>query len=77
MAAVKSTLELCCNGARQPEWVRSLDRQDLKEVVALARQGKIKPTPTKAVPVAEINQSMDLLRAGKVSGRIVLTHSPN
>jgi len=51
--------------------------QDLKEVVALARQGKIKPTPTKAVPVAEINQSMDLLRAGKVSGRIVLTHSPN
>jgi propanol-preferring alcohol dehydrogenase len=49
--------------------------QDLKEVLALARQGKLKPIPAQAVPIQNVNRSMDLLRAGKVSGRIVLTHN--
>jgi len=49
--------------------------QDLKDVIALAKQGKLKPMPAQAVPIQDANQSMDLLRAGKVSGRIALTHS--
>jgi D-arabinose 1-dehydrogenase-like Zn-dependent alcohol dehydrogenase len=49
--------------------------QDLKEVVDLARQGKLKPMPGHPVPIQDVNRSMDLLRAGKVSGRILLTHN--
>ena len=49
--------------------------QDLREVVALAKQGKLNAMPGQAVPIQETNKSMDLLRAGKVSGRIVLTHN--
>jgi propanol-preferring alcohol dehydrogenase len=49
--------------------------QDLNEVVALAKQGKLKPLPAQAVPIQNTNQSMDQLRAGKVSGRIVLIHN--
>ena len=45
---------------------------NLNEVVALAKQGKIKPTPANSVPVSEVNKSMDQLRAGKVSGRLML-----
>ena len=45
---------------------------DLNQVVALAKQGKIKPIPASPVPVSEINKSLDQLRAGKVSGRLVL-----
>ena len=45
---------------------------DLNEVVALAKQGKLKPIPASSVPVSEINKCMDELRAGKVSGRLVL-----
>ncbi len=46
---------------------------NLNEVVALVKQGKIKPTPANSVPVSEINKCMDQLRAGKVSGRLMLT----
>ena len=49
--------------------------QDLKEVVALAKQGKLKPMPGQPVPIQNANRSIDLLRAGKVSGRILLTHN--
>jgi D-arabinose 1-dehydrogenase-like Zn-dependent alcohol dehydrogenase len=48
---------------------------DLKEVVALAKQGRIKSIPTRAVPIAELNKSLELLRAGKVTGRLMITHS--
>jgi propanol-preferring alcohol dehydrogenase len=48
--------------------------QDLRDVVALAQQGKIKPMLAQAIPIQEVNSSMDRLRAGKVSGRIVLIH---
>lgn len=49
--------------------------QDLKEVVALAKQGRLKPMPGQPIPIQNVNRSMDLLRAGKVSGRILLTHN--
>ena len=42
------------------------------ELMALARSGKIKPTPMKEEPMGEVQKWIDELRAGKVVGRIVL-----
>ena len=39
---------------------------------ALARAGKIKPTPMKEEPMADVQKWIEELRAGKVVGRIVL-----
>jgi propanol-preferring alcohol dehydrogenase len=47
-------------------------RQDLREVLAMAAAGKIRCHVAKR-PLAEANEALDLLRQGKVSGRIVLT----
>jgi D-arabinose 1-dehydrogenase-like Zn-dependent alcohol dehydrogenase len=43
-----------------------------KAVVALAREGKLRPIPMHARPLAEASQALDDLRAGKVVGRTVL-----
>jgi alcohol dehydrogenase len=43
-----------------------------QELMALARSGKIKPTPMKEEPMADVQKWIDELRAGKVVGRIVL-----
>jgi D-arabinose 1-dehydrogenase-like Zn-dependent alcohol dehydrogenase len=42
------------------------------ELMALARAGKIKPTPMKEEPMRDVQKWIDELRAGKVVGRIVL-----
>jgi D-arabinose 1-dehydrogenase-like Zn-dependent alcohol dehydrogenase len=42
------------------------------ELMALARSGKIKPTPMQEEPMADVQTWIDALRAGKVIGRIVL-----
>jgi D-arabinose 1-dehydrogenase-like Zn-dependent alcohol dehydrogenase len=42
------------------------------ELMALARAGKVKPTPMKEEPMSEVQKWIDELRAGKVVGRIVL-----
>src|SRR3982075_4212555 len=42
------------------------------ELMALARSGKIKPTPMKEEPMADVQKWIEELRAGKVVGRIVL-----
>src|ERR1700741_1846362 len=42
------------------------------DLMALARAGKIKPTPMKEEPMADVQKWIDELRAGKVVGRIVL-----
>jgi D-arabinose 1-dehydrogenase-like Zn-dependent alcohol dehydrogenase len=42
------------------------------ELMALARAGKIKPTPMKEEPMGDAQKWIDQLRAGKVVGRIVL-----
>jgi D-arabinose 1-dehydrogenase-like Zn-dependent alcohol dehydrogenase len=42
------------------------------ELMALARAGKIKPTPMKEEPMGDVQKWIDALRAGKVVGRIVL-----
>src|SRR6266550_385697 len=43
-----------------------------RELMALARSGKIKPTPMKEEPMGDVQKWIDELRAGKVVGRIVL-----
>ena len=46
--------------------------QELKEVVALAKKKKLKPTPVTTRPIAEVNAILEDLKAGKVLGRVVL-----
>jgi D-arabinose 1-dehydrogenase-like Zn-dependent alcohol dehydrogenase len=46
--------------------------QELKEVVALAKKGKIKPAPVETRPAAEANGALEDLKAGRVVGRVVL-----
>jgi propanol-preferring alcohol dehydrogenase len=48
---------------------------ELNELVAIVRQGRVKPIPTRAVPIDQVNECIAELRGGKVSGRIVLTHA--
>jgi len=45
-----------------------------REVVALARSGKIAPIPIRERPMRDAQAALDDLRAGKVSGRVVLTN---
>lgn len=46
--------------------------EDLKEVVALARSGKLKSIPIEVRPLDQIDRTLDELKAGKVVGRVVL-----
>jgi D-arabinose 1-dehydrogenase-like Zn-dependent alcohol dehydrogenase len=46
--------------------------QELKEVVALAKKGKIKSAPVETRPAAEANSALEDLKAGKILGRVVL-----
>jgi alcohol dehydrogenase len=47
--------------------------QEAREVMALARAGKITAPPMTERPLAEAQAALDDLRAGRVAGRIVLT----
>jgi alcohol dehydrogenase, propanol-preferring len=42
------------------------------ELMSLARAGKIKPTPMREEPMANVQRWIDALRAGEVVGRIIL-----
>lgn len=44
---------------------------ELKEVVALARAGKIKPMPIEKRPLSEVSRTLDELKEGKILGRVV------
>jgi alcohol dehydrogenase, propanol-preferring len=44
-----------------------------REVIALARSGKIAPIPIHERPMRDAQAALDDLRAGKVAGRVVLT----
>jgi D-arabinose 1-dehydrogenase-like Zn-dependent alcohol dehydrogenase len=46
--------------------------QELKEVVALAKKGKLKPLPVETRPAAEANAALEDLKAGRIVGRVVL-----
>lgn len=53
----------------QGSYVGSL--AELHEVVALAREGKLKPIPVATCTLAEVSGVIDRLKAGTVSGRVV------
>lgn len=46
---------------------------EAREVLELARSGKIKPIPTRTRPLGEAQAALDDLRAGRVVGRTVLS----
>ena len=46
--------------------------QDLKDVVALARSGKLKPIPVEHMDADQANEALLRLHDGKVTGRLVL-----
>ena len=46
--------------------------QELKEVVALAQKGGLKPLPVETRPAAQVNQALEDLKAGRIVGRVVL-----
>jgi alcohol dehydrogenase len=43
-----------------------------QELMALARAGKIKPSPIREEPMGDVQKWIDELRAGKVVGRVIL-----
>jgi D-arabinose 1-dehydrogenase-like Zn-dependent alcohol dehydrogenase len=45
--------------------------EELKSVVALARAGKIKPIPIQVRPLAEVSRTLDELKTGGITGRVV------
>jgi alcohol dehydrogenase len=47
---------------------------EARELMALARAGKIKPSPMREEPMADVQKWIDALRAGEVVGRVVLTN---
>lgn len=44
---------------------------ELKQVVKLARTGKLKPIPVEKRPLSEVSRTLDELKAGKIVGRVV------
>ena len=54
----------------QGSYVGSL--QELKEVVALAKKGKLKPMPVETRPAEQAYRSLEDLKGGRVVGRVVL-----
>ncbi len=46
---------------------------EFRELLELARQGKVKPVPIETRPPEMAQQSLDDLRAGRIRGRVVLT----
>ncbi|MCB1413620.1 MAG: alcohol dehydrogenase catalytic domain-containing protein [Xanthobacteraceae bacterium] len=46
--------------------------EEARELMALARAGKIKPTPMQEEPMTDVQKWIDELRAGHVVGRIML-----
>ena len=45
---------------------------DLKDVVDLARKGKLAPIPIEKRPLSEVSLALDELKAGKIVGRVVV-----
>lgn len=48
---------------------------DLRAVLALANQGRLKPTPVRCCPADQANQALLDLKSGRVTGRAVLVRS--
>jgi D-arabinose 1-dehydrogenase-like Zn-dependent alcohol dehydrogenase len=50
---------------------------ELKALIALAQSGKVKALPVTSRPMADVGETLDDLRAGKIVGRVVLTNQTN
>ncbi len=46
---------------------------DAQEMMAIVRAGKVDPIPYATRPLAQANQTLDDLKAGRIVGRVVLT----
>lgn len=46
--------------------------EELRTLVDMAKEGKLGPVPVQEMPWDSVNEAMALLKAGKVSGRVVL-----
>jgi alcohol dehydrogenase/propanol-preferring alcohol dehydrogenase len=46
--------------------------KELRELVALAQEGKLAPLPVEVVPQSRANEALMRLRDGKITGRVVL-----
>lgn len=44
---------------------------ELKAVVELARQGRLKPIPIEVRPLSDVSATLDQLKAGRITGRVV------
>jgi alcohol dehydrogenase, propanol-preferring len=45
---------------------------EMKQVVALAREGKLQPIPIQKRPLSEVSRTLDQLKAGAIVGRVVV-----
>ena len=45
---------------------------ELRQIVALAREGKLQPIPIQKRPLSEVSRTLDELKAGAVVGRVVV-----
>ena len=50
---------------------RGITVDELKQVVKLAREGKLKAIPVEKRPLSEVSRTLDELKAGKIIGRVV------
>ncbi|WP_376091004.1 zinc-binding dehydrogenase [Roseomonas sp. CCTCC AB2023176] len=46
--------------------------QDLRDVIALAQSGSLAPLPVETAPMPQADAVLQRLRAGRVTGRVVL-----
>lgn len=46
--------------------------RDLRELIELVKAGKIKEIPVSSRPLGEVSRTLDDLKAGKITGRVVL-----
>jgi len=46
--------------------------EEMEEVMALGRDGRVPPIPTDVRPLDQVQQALDDLRAGRVRGRVIL-----
>ncbi len=45
---------------------------ELRELIELVKQGRVRPMPVETMPMNQANAALDKLRSGKVKGRLVL-----
>jgi D-arabinose 1-dehydrogenase-like Zn-dependent alcohol dehydrogenase len=50
----------------------AVNLDDMKEVIDLAKAGKLMPIPIERMPIEEVNRALEKLASGRVTGRLVL-----